>query len=424
MAARLYYGPAVFTKALPGQLSTELLAENGPPRPRSRYHAAMILVTGGAGFIGSFVCERLLAEGSAVRALDTLDPQVHPDRRARHLPSGVELRVADVRDRPAVASALEGVDVVVHCAAAVGVAQSLYRPEHYIDVNVRGTATLLECLHERRRPLRKLIVPTSMTGYGEGRYRRASDGRTLRVDIRTEEQIRRHGWEPVDPASGEPLDPAPTPEDAELRARNVYALTKRWQEELVLSLAAVQRFPVVCLRLFNVYGPRQSLSNPYTGVLAIFLSRLLAGQPPVVYEDGGQTRDFVSVHDVVEAMLACLRSSGADGQVVNIGSGVARRIGDVARDLARAAGIAGIEPNVTGQFRLGDVRHCTADIGRARGLLGFRPQVAWDEGLKELVDWCRAASAEDRFAQADRELRAHGLLSERLGPPRGDGTQA
>ena len=384
----------------------------------------MILVTGGAGFIGSFACERLLAEGYEVRALDNLDPQVHPDRVARNLPSGVDLRVADVRDRPAVASALEGVDVVIHCAAAVGVAQSLYRPEHYTDVNVRGTATLLECLHERQRPLRKLIVPTSMTGYGEGLYRRPSDGRTCRVGIRTEEEIRRHGWEPVDPASGEPLEPAPTPEDGELLARNVYALTKRWEEELVLSLAAIHRFPAVCLRLFNVYGPRQSLSNPYTGVLAIFLSRLLAAQPPVLYEDGGQTRDFVSVHDVVEAMMASLRSPAADGQVINIGSGVARRIGDVAHDLARAAGIAGIEPSITGQFRLGDVRHCTADIARARRLLGFQPKVAWEEGLKELVDWCRAAAADDRFAQADRELRAHGLLSERLGPHRGGAAKA
>jgi dTDP-L-rhamnose 4-epimerase len=389
-----------------------------------RYDCAMILVTGGAGFIGSFLCERLLSEGYEVRALDNLDPQVHQDRRHRDLPDGVELRVGDVRDRLAVTSALEGVDVVIHCAAAVGVAQSLYRPEHYVDVNVRGTATLLECLHERRRPLRKLIVPTSMTGYGEGRYRRPSDGEELRVGIRTAEQIHCHGWEPVDPASGEPLEPVGTREDDELQARNVYALTKRWEEELVLSLAAVYRFPAVCLRLFNVYGPRQSLSNPYTGVLAIFLSRLLAAQPPVVYEDGRQTRDFVSVHDVVAAMIACLRSPAADGQVINIGSGVARRIGEVAHDVGRAAGITGIEPTVTGQFRFGDVRHCTADIAKARHLLGFRPQVTWDEGLKELVGWCRGVSTDDRFAEADRELRAHGLLSERLGPRRRGDSEA
>jgi dTDP-L-rhamnose 4-epimerase len=374
----------------------------------------MILVTGGAGFIGSFVCERLCAEGHEVRALDNLDPQAHANHGSCQLPSGIELRVADVRDRSAVTSALENVDIVVHCAAAVGVAQSLYRPEHYIDVNVRGTATLLECLHERHRPLRMFIVPTSMTAYGEGRYRRPSDGRTLRVGIRTQEEIRRHGWEPVAPVSGEPLEPVGTREDDDLLARNVYALSKRWQEELVLSLAAVHRMPAVSLRLFNVYGPRQSLSNPYTGVLAIFLARLLAGESPVVYEDGRQTRDFISVHDVVDAITACLRSPAADGQAINIGSGVARHIVDVARDLARVAGVNAIEPTVTGQFRLGDVRHCTADIEKARRLLGFQPQVTWEDGLEELADWSRGAVADDRFAQADAELRTHGLLSERL----------
>jgi len=303
---------------------------------------------------------------------------------------------------------------VVHAAAAVGVAQSLYQIEHYVDVNVRGAATLLQCLAERRRRLAKLIVLTSMTGYGEGMYRRPSDGRLLRVGIRTEAEIRRSGWEPVCPETAEPLEPVPTPEGAALLAQNVYALTKRYQEELALSLRAVYDFSVVCLRMFNVYGPRQSLSNPYTGVLAIFLSRLLAGQSPVVYEDGGQTRDFVSVHDVVDAILAAIESSAADGEVINIGSGVPRRIKDVARALAELAGTPGIEPTITGQFRRGDVRHCAADTSRARQLLGFAPRVAWVQGLDELVRWCREAISMDRFPQADQELRERGLLTERM----------
>jgi len=382
-----------------------------------------VLITGGAGFIGSFLVDRFLALGHEVRVLDSLDPQVHPQGRPTHFPLEVELLVADIRDRLQCSKALEGIDTVVHAAAAVGVAQSLYQVEHYVDVNVRGTATLLDCLAERRQRLVKLIVLTSMTGYGEGLYRRLSDGRLLRVGIRTEDEIRRSGWEPVCPETAVPLEPVPTPEGSELLARNVYALTKRYQEELALSLGGVYDFPVVCLRMFNVYGPRQSLSNPYTGVLAIFLSRLLVGQPPVVYEDGGQTRDFVSVHDVVDAILAAIESSAADGEVINIGSGVPRRIRDVARTLAEVAGVPGIEPTITGQFRQGDVRHCAADTYRAHRLLGFEPKVAWEKGLDELVRWCRGASSMDRFAQADQELRQHGLLTERMTPEGRTGAQ-
>lgn len=373
-----------------------------------------VLVTGGAGFIGSFAVEALLARGYAVRVLDSLDPQVHGVEPRPALPSGIEFQRADIRDRAACAAALDGTDAVIHCAAAVGVAQSLYRVEHYVDVNVRGTATLLDCVVERSAPFPKLVVPTSMTGYGEGLYRRPSDGHHVRVGIRTEEEIQRHGWEPICPQTKEPLEAVPTPEDSALLARNVYALTKRYQEELCLSLGAVYGIPVACLRLFNVYGPRQSLSNPYTGVLAIFLSRLAAGERPVVYEDGAQTRDFVSVHDVVGALLAVLERPAADGVVINIGSGVSRRIADVARDVARIAGKTSVEPDVTGQFRRGDVRHCTADLGRARDLLGFAPRILWEDGLAELVAWACDTRAVDDFTRASDELRARGLVSQRI----------
>jgi dTDP-L-rhamnose 4-epimerase len=250
-----------------------------------------------------------------------------------------------------------------------------------------------------------------MTGYGEGLYRRPSDGKLVRVNIRTEDDIRQYGWEPVCPETGEVLEPVPTPEDAALLARNVYALTKRYQEELALSLGQVYGFPVVCLRLFNVYGPRQSLSNPYTGVLAIFLSRLLAGQPPVVYEDGHQTRDFVSVHDVVHAVMLALNSEAANGQVINIGTGIPRPIGECARTLAHLLGRDDIEPRITEQFRKGDIRHCFADIGKARTLLGFEPQIVWEDGLAELIEWSRNVPAViDRFSQAEHELRKYGLV--------------
>jgi dTDP-L-rhamnose 4-epimerase len=379
-----------------------------------------VLVTGGAGFIGSFVTDRLLARGDQVRILDILDPQVHPDGPPAHLPARAELIIGDVRDRSRCAEAVAGCDAVIHAAAAVGVAQSLYRVEHYVDVNVRGTATLLECLTQRRPAAGKLVVLGSMTAYGEGCYRRRSNRATARVSIRSEQDVRRHGWEAVAPDDAEPLEPVPITEDAALLATNVYALTKRFQEDLALGMGAVHGLPVVSLRLFNVYGPRQSLSNPYTGVLAIFLSRLLAGERPVVYEDGNQTRDFVSVHDVVEAVGRVLDSPAADGQVVNIGSGAPRRIGETARLLARLVGRPELAPEITGRFRQGDVRHCTADLGRARRLLGFAPQVDWEAGLAELVAWARGAPATDRFRQADRELRERGLLSEPLGADRGD----
>lgn len=370
-----------------------------------------ILVTGGAGFIGSFLAERLLAVGHQVRILDILDSQVHPQGLPAYISPEVDFRVGDIRDKETCQAALEGVDAVVHCASAVGVAQSLYRVAHYVDVNVRGTAILLECLAEQRPPLQKLVMLTSMTQYGEGLYRRPSDGQLMRVDIRSEEEIRRWGWEPVCQETGEPLEPVPTPEDAALLARNVYALTKRYQEELSLNLSRVYGYAVICLRLFNVYGPRQSLSNPYTGVLAIFLSRLLAGQRPVVYEDGRQTRDFISVHDVVHAVMLVLESSVADGQVLNIGSGVPRPIGEVARTLAHLAGRDDLAPHLTGQYRKGDVRHCYADIHRAQQLLGYSPQVSWEVELKELIEWSRSAFSADRFVQADQELRKRGLLT-------------
>ena len=373
-----------------------------------------VLVTGGAGFIGSFVVERLLAAGHDVRVLDALDPQVHPSGPPPYLANAAEFVRGDVRDGATCGRALDGIDAVVHAAAAVGVGQSLYQVEHYVDVNVRGTATLLQALADRKAPVRKLVVFTSMTGYGEGVYRRPSDGQELRIPIRQQDDIARHGWEPVCPQTGERLEPALTSEDAALQARNVYALTKRYQEELALNVGAVYGWPVVCLRLFNVYGPRQSLANPYTGVLAIFLSRLLAGQRPVVYEDGGQSRDFVSVHDVGDAVMAAFASDRADGQVVNIGAGIPRAVGEIARELAALVERPDLTPDVTGQFRVGDVRHCTADTRRARALLDWQPRTDWTANLREIIAWCQATNTTDDFARAHGELAARGLVSDRI----------
>lgn len=369
-----------------------------------------ILITGGAGFIGSYLAEYFLAQGQYVRVLDNLDPQVHPLGRPAYLSPNVELIVADVRDRSALTNAFDGADIVIHCAAAVGVAQSLYRVQHYIDTNAGGTAALLETLIALKQPLQKLVVFSSMTGYGEGVYRHPDTGTLVRVPIRTPADIKRWGWDMVDPDSGTVLEPVPTPEDSTLLARNVYALSKRYQEELALSLSEIYDIPTVCLRLFNVYGPRQSLSNPYTGVLAIFLSRLLQGESPIIYEDGGQSRDFVSVHDVVRATALAVDNPLSNGQIFNVGSGVARPIGAIARTLAQLIGREDLAPTITGQFRKGDIRHCIADISRIQALLGFAPQTDWEQSLRELIAWASTAPSADRSEQADQELRAHSLL--------------
>ena len=370
-----------------------------------------VLITGGVGFIGSFMAEKLLSLGYDVSILDNLDPQVHPLGLPEYLPQEIinKVQINDIRDREALQNALVDVDTVVHCAAAIGVAQSLYRVHHYVDVNVSGTALLLQLLSERNRPLKKLLIFTSMTGYGEGLYRRPSDGAFERVDIRDELSIEKYGWDPVCPETHEVLEPVPTPESSALLASNIYALTKRYQEELSFSLGKVFNFPVVCLRLFNVYGPRQSLSNPYTGVLAIFLSRLLAGQSPVVFEDGRQTRDFISVHDVVDAAVKAIQSPDADNRVINIGSGMPRGIGDCAVALAQLL-CQDIEPLISAKFRKGDIRHCTADITIAQQLLGFSPQVRWEDGLSELIEWAKNAPSSDNFKQAEKELLERGLV--------------
>lgn len=369
-----------------------------------------VLITGGAGFIGSFLADQFLRQGDEVVALDLLDQQVHPNGRPDYLSNEIELRVGDVRDRSALDDALKGATIVVHCAAAVGVGQSLYRVQHYIDTNVGGTAALLGSLIERRQTPRKLIVFTSMTSYGEGLYRRPSTGELVRPPVRSEEQIQRWGWDIVDPASGEVLQAVPTPEDAALLARNVYALSKRYQEELALSLGELYGFPTTCLRLFNVYGPRHSLSNPYTGVLAIFLSRLLSGEAPVIYEDGCQSRDFISVHDIVRAAMLAINTPASAGHVFNIGTGIARPIGELARTLAQLVGRETIEPKITRQFRKGDIRHCTADLSRSRSVLGFVPQADWEQSLLEVARWSDTAPKADRFGHADQELRAYGLV--------------
>lgn len=365
-----------------------------------------ILITGGAGFIGSHLADHLLARGDEVRALDVLDPQVHGDdaRRPAYLDDAVELVVADVRDPDAVRRALRGVDAVVHLAAAVGVGQSMYEVERYVGVNDLGTAVLLQALIES--PVERLVVASSMSLYGEGLYRDAA-GRLASAE-RTREQLLHRRWEPLGPR-GETLEPVPTPESKAPALASIYALSKFDQERMCLILGEAYGIPTTALRFFNVYGTRQALSNPYTGVLAIFAARLLNGRPPLVNEDGHQRRDFVSVTDVARACGLALDVPGAAGQVLNVGSGHAASVLEVARRLATALGREDVAPEVTGRYRVGDIRHCFADISRARRVLGYEPRVSFEDGLAELGAWLEGQIAHDRVLEASAELSARGL---------------
>jgi dTDP-L-rhamnose 4-epimerase len=366
-----------------------------------------VLITGGAGFIGSHLADELLRSGYAVRALDNLSPQVHGESASRpgYLADDVELIVGDVRDRDAVRRALDGVDVVYHFAAMVGVGQSMYQVERYTDVNTRGTAVLLEALIER--PVRKLVVASSMSIYGEGCYHGPSGRPTESVD-RTREQLSRGEWEVRGP-DGEPLTPVPTPETKRPALASVYALSKYDQERLCLMIGDAYKIPTAALRFFNVYGPRQALSNPYTGVLAIFAARLLNENRPTIFEDGEQRRDFVSVHDIARACRLAIESEEATGQPINIGSGHAYTVREIAARIAGVLGKEYIEPEITGQYRVGDIRHCFADISRARAVLRYEPQVKFEDGLAELAEWLEGESADDRVAEARAELASRGL---------------
>ncbi|MBI4787180.1 MAG: SDR family NAD(P)-dependent oxidoreductase [Chloroflexi bacterium] len=367
----------------------------------------LILITGGAGFIGSHLADKLLAHGHRVRAFDNLSSQVHGARPERpgYLDPQVEMVVGDIRDPEAVRKALQGVDAVYHLAARVGVGQSMYEIAQYTDVNNVGAAVLLEALIEK--PVERLVVASSMSIYGEGLYR-APDG-TLAVGVeRGREQLRAKQWH-VYNEKGEILTPVPTPETKLPNLASIYALSKFDQERMCLMVGRAYGIPTVALRFFNVFGPRQALSNPYTGVLAIFAARYLNDKPPLVFEDGWQERDFVSVHDVAQACLLALESRAAADQVFNVGSGNHYTIREIAVRMAKVLDKEHIAPEITGNYRVGDIRHCFADITQAREILGYEPQVTLDEGLVELGAWLEGQVALDHVAIASAELAKRGL---------------
>jgi dTDP-L-rhamnose 4-epimerase len=366
---------------------------------------AIHLITGGAGFIGRHLIRELEAAGSEVRVLDSLVEQVHGPGPVNQLPETVELIRGDVRDPALVRKALRGVDGVFHLAAEVGVGQSMYEVSRYVGANDLGTAVLLEAALEA--DVRRIVVASSMSIYGEGLYRGA--GGLVEDAGRSPADLRAGRWDPVGP-EGEALEPVATPEWKRPDLASVYALTKYAQERLVLMLAAARGVEAVALRLFNVFGPGQALSNPYTGVLAIFAGRLLNGQPPLVYEDGAQRRDFVHVSDVARAFRLAMERRGVAGGVFNIASGRSRTIVEIGETLARAMGRDDLAPQVLRQARAGDIRHCVADTGRAERDLGFVAERQLEDALGELVEAVAAETAHDGVQEAHRELQRRGLV--------------
>ncbi|HEY5429157.1 MAG TPA: SDR family NAD(P)-dependent oxidoreductase [Solirubrobacteraceae bacterium] len=366
-----------------------------------------VLVTGGAGFIGSHVVELLLEQGYEVVVYDALVDQVHRGAGPVYVPDGAQFIHGDVRDRDSLCAALQGIEAVVHLAAEVGVGQSMYEISRYVDANTSGTGVLLDLIANQKTEVRRIVVASSMSIYGEGTYRCATHGVT-HPPLRSGAQLASRDWELHCPECGEVLTPTGTAETKPPRPTSVYAISKMDQELLCLAVGGAYDLGVVALRYFNTYGPRQALSNPYTGVAAIFSSRLLNGRAPLAFEDGQQLRDFIHVRDTARATVLALESSAADGQAINVGADSPMTVVEVAGALGDALGVD-IAPELTGTARAGDIRHCYADMTKAGELLGFVPEVSFAAGVGELMEWVSQQHADDLVDRAQRELSSRGL---------------
>jgi dTDP-L-rhamnose 4-epimerase len=367
-------------------------------------------VTGGAGFIGSHLVDRLVTRGDDVVVLDNLDPQVHGAQTEGplYLPDGARFIRGDIRDPAAVASALEGADAVIHLAAAVGVGQSMYAPHYYTSVNVDGQGVLMEAMTAEPGRWRRFIVASSMSIFGEGAYACPEHG-TVAPGPRAEADLARGEWEARCPACGAFVQPVLTSEDKPLQATSIYAITKKTQEEMALCFGRAYAIPTLALRFFNVYGSRQALSNPYTGAAAIFMSRLKNGRAPLIFEDGEQTRDFIHVSDIVEALVRALDADTAVTGSVNVCTGRATPVRELAQLIADGLGVA-IAPEIVARYRVGDIRHCVGDPARGQELLGFTATTSLADGLRELMAWAEAEAAEDHMDAGMAELHRQHLV--------------
>lgn len=374
-----------------------------------------ILVTGGAGFIGSNLTLGLLARGHRVTVLDCLAAQIHGDRPGqtsalyRSILGAARIIQGSVCDGAAWIEALQGQEAIVHLAAETGTGQSMYEIKRYVDVNVGGTALMLDLLANQKHAVRKVLVASSRAIYGEGKYRSKAIG-IVYPEARKEADMRAGRFEPLCPQSGEPLEMLPTDEDSKVHPTSVYGITKYNQEQMVLTVCRSLGLAATALRYQNVYGPGQSLSNPYTGILSIFSTRILNGNPINIFEDGKESRDFVYVDDVVEATAAALFRDEAQDEIFGIGSGVATSVIDVAHALVQQYG-SDAPIRVSGDFRLGDIRHNCADTTKARRLLGFQPKVNFAQGIAHFAKWVEEQPMpKDTYDRSLDEMKARGLF--------------
>ena len=374
-----------------------------------------VLITGGAGFIGSNLARRLVREGHEVTVLDSLSPQIHGDDPQNDSPLYLSIRErvrfvrGDVCDPAMWDECLPGQDAVVHLAAETGTGQSMYEIHRYAEVNVGGTARMLDWLANHPHQVRRMVVASSRAIYGEGKYRDA-DGLVVYPGARKDDDMRAGRFEPLCARTGRPLELLPTDEESKIHPSSVYGITKQNQEQMVMTVCPTLGIEPVALRYQNVYGPGQSLKNPYTGILSIFSTRILNGNPIQVFEDGLESRDFVYIDDVVESTCLALFRAEAAGEVFGIGSGVATDVLTVARTLV-ASYAASVDVGVTGAYRLGDIRHNIADLAKARRLLQFEPRVDFQTGIAAFARWVREQEvAEDTYDRSIREMREKGLF--------------
>lgn len=367
-----------------------------------------ILVTGGAGFIGSHLVDGLIAKGYLVRVMDNLYKQIHPTGKLpKYFNAEAEFMKGDVTVRADWQKALNGVDAVYHLAAAVGVGQSMYEIEHYVKVNSLGTSILLDILANKKHSVKKIIVAASMSSYGEGTYK-CKDCGLIKPPLRSEKQLERQDFNVYCPHCNQIVVPVPTNEEAKQNCNSIYAINKKNQEEMVLNIGLAYKIPAVALRYFNVYGTRQSLSNPYNGVVAIFMSRIKNNKPPIINEDGLQTRDFIHISDITAANISCLEEDGANYQSFNVGSGRPITIKEIAETLCQIYK-SKKKPDITSKTRKLDVRHCFADISKIKKLVGWQPKMDLNEGLSEVVSWAEKEESVDKLDFALKELSKRGL---------------
>lgn len=380
----------------------------------TRRHA---LVTGGAGFIGSHLVDLLIARGFDVTVLDCLSPQVHSDAEVDadgwpvYLNRAARRIKGNLLDRGVFEASLENVTHLAHLAAYVGVGQSMTEIANYTRNNTLASAAMLETLSLVPHTVKRIVVASSMSIYGEGQYWRRSTKEYVAPSPRSSRQLERRIWEcKADESSEEELEPVPTTEDKPLQPASIYAINKRDQEEMFLVVGRALGIPTIALRLFNTYGSRQSLGNPYTGVAAIFIARLLNNEAPLVFEDGNQKRDLVHVRDVASAFATMLEDDKPMWKAFNVGTGNAIAVKDIASTLARLLN-KDIAPRVLEKYRVGDVRHCFADISKIRREFGFRPGTSFDGGMKELIDWVEVArKPRDRSSESMSELVQYRLV--------------